>query len=74
MLFDKDIGDINRMLIFNTDDGTVILANSSHWFGRVTVKICLEMFLKNTLFMAWVIMKFFLAFSEFCCLQIQFVQ
>ena len=52
MLFHKDIGDINRMFIFNTDDGTVILANSSHWFGRVTVKICLEMFLKNTLFMA----------------------
>ena len=40
LLFDSAIRNINRMFILATDDGIAMLANSSQWFGDVTLKLC----------------------------------
>ena len=40
LLFDSGVGYINSMLIFATNDGIDMLANSSQWFGDGTVKLC----------------------------------
>ena len=62
LLFDSGVGDINRMFIFATNDGTDIFASSSQWF---------RYFFKYMQFMSWSIMKFFLAFLHFCRLKLK---
>ena len=44
LLFDSGVGDVNRMLVFATDDGIDMLANSSQWFGDGTFKLCPQIF------------------------------
>ena len=44
LLFDTGVGDVNRMLVFATDDGIDMLANSSKWFGDGTFKLCPQIF------------------------------
>ena len=44
LLFDSGVGDINRMFIFATNDGIVMLSNSSQWFGDGNFKICPQIF------------------------------
>ena len=44
LLFDSGVGDANRMLIFATDDGLQMLANSPQWFSDGTFKLCPEIF------------------------------
>ena len=41
LLFDSDVGDINRMFISATTDGINMLVNSNQWFGNSTFKLCL---------------------------------
>ena len=44
LLFDSGVGDINRMLIFATNNGIDMLATSSQWFGDGTFKLCPQIF------------------------------
>ena len=44
LLFNSGVGDVNRMLVFATDDGIDMLANSSQWFGDGTFKLCPQIF------------------------------
>ena len=44
LIFDSGVGNINRMFIFTTNDGTDILVNSSQWFGDGTFKLCSQIF------------------------------
>ena len=44
LLFDSDVGDINRKFIFATNDEKDMLANSSQWFGDGTFKLCPQIF------------------------------
>ena len=44
LLFDSGVEDINRMLIFTTNDGIDMLANPIQWFGDGTFKLCPQIF------------------------------
>ena len=44
LLFDSGVGDIDRMLIFTTNDAIHLLATNNHWFMDGTFKLCPEIF------------------------------
>ena len=44
LLFDSGLGDINRMFMFATNDGTDMLASCSQWFGDGALKLCSQIF------------------------------
>ena len=44
LLFDCDVGDVNRLIIFATNDANRLLATNLHWFIDGTFKVCPEIF------------------------------
>ena len=44
MIFDRGVGDNERILIFVTQQGIHFLSNNSHWFMDGTFKLCPEIF------------------------------
>ena len=42
LLFDSGVGDINRIIIFATDNSISLLAESSHWFMDGTFTCFIE--------------------------------
>lgn len=44
LLFDSGVGDVNRMIIFATDNAISLLAENPHWFMDGTFKVCPEIF------------------------------
>ena len=44
LLFDSGVGDINRIIIFATDNSISLLAENSHSFMDGTFKVCPEIF------------------------------
>ena len=44
LLFDSGVGDVNRLIIFATNDAIRLLATNPHWFMDGTFKVCPEIF------------------------------
>ena len=44
LLFDSSVGDVNRLIIFATNDAIRLPATNSHWFMDGTFKVCPEIF------------------------------
>lgn len=44
LLFDSGVGDVNRIIIFATDNAISLLAENPHWFMDGTFKVCPEIF------------------------------
>ena len=40
LLFDSGVGDVNRLIIFATNDAVRLLATNHHWFMDGTLKVC----------------------------------
>ena len=44
LLFDSGVGDVNRLIIFATNDAIRVLATNPHWFMDGNFKVCPEIF------------------------------
>lgn len=44
LLHDSGVGDVNRIIVFATDDAIQLLGTSNHWFMDGTFKLCPEIF------------------------------
>ena len=44
LLFDSGVGDVNRLIIFATNDAIRLLATNPHWFMGGTFKVCPKLF------------------------------
>ena len=44
LLFDSGVGDVNRLMVFATNDAILLLATNPHWFMDSTFKVCPEVF------------------------------
>ena len=68
LLFASDVGDINRMFMFATNDGIGMLDNSSQWFVDGIFKLCPQIYFLK--YMTCSIMKFFPVLFHFCRLKL----
>ena len=64
LLFDSDVGDINRKFIFTTNDEKDMLANSSQWFGDGTFKLCPQIF--SQIYTIHVLVSHEVLFAKIC--------
>ena len=46
LLFDSGVGDVNRLIIFATNDALRLFATNPHWFMNGTFKVCPKYFSK----------------------------
>ena len=44
LLFDSGVGDVNRLMVFATNDAILLLAANPHWFMDGTFKVSAEIF------------------------------
>ena len=47
LLFDSGVGDVNRLIIFATNDALRLFATNPHWFMNGTFKVCPEIFFQT---------------------------